>query len=1067
MGKAVGTILKVGAIIAGVALAIPSGGTSLLAATLGVSSVAAAGIAVGLSLGASLLAPKPKAPTPSPATTDRLHVSIDPNERRKIIFGKTAMATDLRDQEYTGSQEYLHRFIVTASHKVGGHRQIWFDDKLAWTSTGGVQGEFVGYLTVTAINEGSAANAINISSRMGSTRRYTGCAYVYLRYKLTGNSKKAESPFAQSIPSRVTIVGDGALIYDPRLDSTRGGSGSQRADDQTTWAWSDSASRNTALQLLWYLLGWRIQNPSTGTWKLAVGKGIPPERIDIDSFITAANLCDELVAKAAGGTEPRYRGDGIFSEGDDPAAVLDNLKAAMNAVLDDVDGKIRITVLHNDLGTPAAALTTDDVIGDFQWAQTPPLPSTFNVIRGAYVDPSDTSLYQMVDYPEVRIASPDGIDRIEPVNLQLVQSPSQAQRLVKQRLQRQQYAGTFQAVFQATAWRYQKGDVVPFTFAPLGWAAKLFRIVEIEVRVDGTVPMTLREENAAIYAWDASDASPVQGAAPTTYDYALDPFFQDLVAVVDTAADALSAAEAAGGLAAGKSTIFYQASPPAIADSVENDRWIDTDAGNYEYRRLAGNGRISIGGTVVTFGGGAIVYPPWAPAPDQRIAQALVDAAGAQATADNKVVTFSQEATPSAEGVGDLWYQPSSKSLKRWSGSGWFEVSTVGATPEQFELIEDALTAAENAQATADGKIQSFYQTSAPTTFGEGDYWTDTDDANKLYRASGDSALGGAWVAIRDTGISAAIVAAADAQATADGKITTFVATSAPTAEATGDLWYNTSTGELKRWDGDSWESTADNTALQQPIVTGPALLSFSADYTGAVDPGQTPRTALYKRLLGTTDVTASTAWSILSSDGVSVSIGASDGIASVTAISKKNGSFVIRSERGGVTRDHPVQTQRNDAPPPVSTGGGGGGNPGTSGSTNVSLSVTDTTYGSGSNSASFTCVAGTAGQVALSAALDVSLYAASGSHSQYGYAKWQWRAIGGSWADVGSETASSSAATYSPTLGGESATLDLIDTKTGLTSGTTYEFRIAYRKGSGSSAQTMSFTGTGAGVGS
>lgn len=1059
MGKAVGTILKVGAIIAGVALAIPTGGTSLLAATLGVSSVAAAGIAVGLSLGASLLSPKPKAPTPSPATTDRLHVSIDPNERRKIIFGKTAMATDLRDQEYTGSQEYLHRFIVTASHKVGGHRQIWFDDKLAWTSTGGVQGEFVGYLTVTGINEGSAANAINISSRMGSSRRFTGCAYVYLRYKLTGNSKKAESPFAQSIPSRVTIVGDGALIYDPRLDSTRGGSGSQRANDQTTWAWSDSASRNTALQLLWYLLGWRIQNPSTGAWKLAVGKGIPPERIDIDSFITAANLCDELVAKAAGGTEPRYRGDGIFSEGDDPAAVLDNLKAAMNAVLDDVDGKIRITVLHNDLGTPAAALTTDDVIGDFQWAQTPPLPSTFNVIRGAYVDPSDTSLYQMVDYPEVRIASPDGIDRIEQINLQLVQSPSQAQRLVKQRLQRQQYAGTFQALFQATAWRYQKGDVVPFTFSPLGWIAKLFRIVEIEVRVDGTVPMTLREESAVIYAWDASDATPVQGAAPTTYDYALDPFYQDLIAVTDAAGSALGAAEAAQTLASGKSTIFYQPSFPAIAGSVENDRWIDTDAGNFELRRLAGNGEVSFGGSELTFGGQTLVLPPWAPAPDQRIAQALIDAAGAQATADSKVITFNQETTPAPEGVGDLWYQPSTKSLKRWSGSTWQEVATVGATAEQIAQIGAALTAAENAQATADGKIDSYYQASAPTGANEGDLWTDTDDGNKLYRFTS-----GAWTLIRDTGIAAAIAAAGGAQATADGKIVSFVSTAAPTAEGTGDLWYNPDNGEMRRWDGDSWESTADNTALNQPSITGATSVAFNADYLGgSVTP--LPRDLPYKRLQGSTDVTSATSWSIPSSDGVTLTIGASDGVVNITAVTKDSASYTVRSSYAGVVRDLIVPVQKIRAAPPVNTGSSGG-NPGTTGSGNVSSSTNLTTYGGGS-SAGFTCVAGTVGAVALSAALTVSLYSSGGVFSQTGYAKWQWRVPGGTWADVGSEVVSDGAAVYDKFSGPEDTTLTISVTKTGLTSGSTYEFRLDYRKGSGTTGQIMSFSGTGTGVGS
>ncbi|MCP3729247.1 hypothetical protein M9978_02300 [Sphingomonas sp. MG17] len=527
-------VLKIAAmVVAVVALTFTGMG---LAAGLTLAGASAFGIGVsastlflvsaGLSIGASLLAPRPKAPDTSASMKDRLFASINPRAFRTFAFGTTALATDIRDQEFTDDQSYLHRFVVVASHKIHAIREIWFDDKLAWTLAGGAQGEFAGYLTVTPVLEGSAANAINISARMGSARRYTGCAYVHLRYKLTGNTKKAESPFAQSVPSRVTIIGDGAYIYDPRLDSTVGGDGPQRADDQTTWGWDEDACRNPPLVMLTWLLGWRIRNPVTNAWKLAVGKGVPPARIDIASFITAANMCDEPVTKAAGGTEPRYRCDGVFSEGDDTSLVLENFKAAMNAELDDVDGRIRITVLHNDLGTPIAHFTTDDILGEFTWDQTPPLKDTFNIIRGGYTDPSNNSLYQLIDYPEVALPSPDGIDRAETINLPLVESPSQAQRLVKQRLQRAQYPGTFAATWQVTGWKVQKGDPVTVTFKPLGWVAKKFRVADSEQRQDGTVPMVLREEHVDIYAWDADEGPAVQGADPTTYDQGLTPIVQ-------------------------------------------------------------------------------------------------------------------------------------------------------------------------------------------------------------------------------------------------------------------------------------------------------------------------------------------------------------------------------------------------------------------------------------------------------------------------------------------------------------------------------------------------------------
>ena len=288
-------IVKIVATIAAIALAIPTGGTSLLAATLGVSAIAATAIVVGLSIGASLLSPRPKLST-SQQNYERLRATIDPRTPRKTVVGKTAMATDIRDEEFTDSQTYFHRFIVVASHKVHAIREIWFDDKKAWDSTSGVTAAFSGYLTVTPILEGNAGNAINISARMGTTRRYTGLAYVHLRYKLTGNSSSVDSPFAQQITTRITIRGDGAYLYDPRLDSTvPGGSGSHRANDQTTWAWSDNACRNLALQMLFYQLGWKING------KLAVGKGIPADRIDLESFAVAANICDELVTRSAAG----------------------------------------------------------------------------------------------------------------------------------------------------------------------------------------------------------------------------------------------------------------------------------------------------------------------------------------------------------------------------------------------------------------------------------------------------------------------------------------------------------------------------------------------------------------------------------------------------------------------------------------------------------------------------------------------------------------------------------------------------------------------------------------------
>lgn len=123
-----------------------------------------------------------------------------------------------------------------------------------------------------------------------------------------------------------------------------------------------------------------------------------------------------------------------------------------------------------------------------------------------------------------------------------------------------------------------------------------------------------------------------------------------------------------------------------------------------------------------------------------------------------------------------------------------------------YDAIGDALTAAGNAQATADGKIATFYQDEPPGDADEGDLWFDTNDGYKQHRLS----AAGDWEPVQDTAVGLAISAAAGAQATADGKVTTFVGPTPPLAEAIGDLWVNTSQGnKLYRWNN-GWFAVQD-----------------------------------------------------------------------------------------------------------------------------------------------------------------------------------------------------------------------------------------------------------------
>lgn len=516
MGKIVRTVLKIAAVAVNF---IP-----------GIGQLASFAIMAGLSVASKLLAPKtPKIPS---SQRDRLYSTIDPGTPRKIVLGgATALANDIRYEEWSGTnQEYLDRIVCVASHEVQSVDEIWIEDRQAWTLGGGVTSTFSGYLTVTIRTVGTSANTISINGggTWGSAQRLTGCAYVHLRFKTTGNSKKAESPFASSIPQRTTFIGNGAKLYDPRLDTTAGGSGSQRSNDQTTWTWTSTTGNNPALQILYYLLGWKIGS------KLAIGRGIPPARIDMASFIAAANICEESVSLSGGGTEQRYRSYGVVSEADSPSAVIEILLASCAGTLRDVGGQLSLSILYNDLASPVAAFTDTDVLDAFDWQAQRGLDESFNQVRGKRTDPSTNSLYQLVDYPAVTLTSPDGLERIHTFDLAMVQSASQAQRLAKQELQRAQYQGVFSADFKATAWKCQVGDVVTLTFSALGFSTKLFRVTGQTIRMNGVVSMTLQEENSAIYAWSAEETAAVTPAAPSVYNPINSPLIQGISAAALT-----------------------------------------------------------------------------------------------------------------------------------------------------------------------------------------------------------------------------------------------------------------------------------------------------------------------------------------------------------------------------------------------------------------------------------------------------------------------------------------------------------------------------------------------------
>lgn len=224
-----------------------------------------------------------------------------------------------------------------------------------------------------------------------------------------------------------------------------------------------------------------------------------------------------------------------------------------------------------------------------------------------------------------------------------------------------------------------------------------------------------------------------------------------------------------------------------------------------------------------------------------QAAQALADATealsiaeAAQATADGSIRTYYQSDPPWANGttqpdsvLGDMWFDQDDGQAYRWNGTNW-------------QLIEDssiavALAAAQSAQATADGKINSYYSTIAPTLNGEGvtlsaddtgDLWFDTDNGNKTSYWTGS-----AWAAL-PTGRDAL---ATDVVTSLDGAVKTYVVEYSVNSSETVAPTTGWSTTQPTRAPGTFvWFRTTVTRNDNSTSTTSPALLTGNTGATGA-----------------------------------------------------------------------------------------------------------------------------------------------------------------------------------------------------------------------------------------
>lgn len=485
-----------------------------LGVTVAAASISSALIGMGISLALTAVATMfTKAPSMSQSLADRLNTSVVPTAARKIVFGTTAAGQDVRffegDLDFPKSKiDGYGQVIALASHRISAVKEFYVEEDLVW-SNGALVAKHGGFAPATPFRyvlEGKPGNGFAVGSGRywNATASFTGCAYYAPFWKLDPDV------WESGVPQRLTTIVDGCPLYDPRRDSTRGGSGSDRIDNQDTWAFRDGSveiGRNPALALLTYLIGWRING------KLVWGMGIPAHRIDFDNFRTYANVCEEQVATQAGTTVQRYTVDGVFSTMDSHETIINGLSAAMGSCkMTDRGGVYCLVGGYDDTAGPKIEFTADDLVAPangaspYFWNPAPPSRERFNIVRGRFANPEE--LYQLTDWGDPIEQEPlaDGIPRTLSLDLGAVSRAETCQRIAKQFLLREYLTpGMFSATFGPKAFAVEVGSVITLSLPAEGWNSKMFRVMQQAESHDMFFQMTLREEDPAIYAWDREE----------------------------------------------------------------------------------------------------------------------------------------------------------------------------------------------------------------------------------------------------------------------------------------------------------------------------------------------------------------------------------------------------------------------------------------------------------------------------------------------------------------------------------------------------------------------------------
>ena len=559
IGAIVGSVVSeaVGAVVADAVLGmvIESGITAAAADVLGASLATASfiGGATGLVAGGvanlavqSLIgsnSPSSAQSALSSAQAQGILINSQSNvDPIPVIYGRRRVGGTRVFIEVSGSSnEYLHLVLVLSEGPVNAIDNVYLDDVLS------TDAKFTGLLTVTKHlgTPGEAADAALTADvpKWTSACKLSNCAYLYVKLKYDRNA-------FSGLP---TITADvrGRTLYDPRDGQTRysnnpalvlrdylsntlygRGIASSAIDDTSITAaanacdiritapsFSDIFTVSTSTEALTFSQpipidtgdGVKVSSTATVPSPLVAGTTYYAIKATDTSYQLATTLANAYAGVAIDLTSAgsgqhtlvqvnfaAYACDGTI---DTNQTAYDNVRALLTAcrgMLVFSGGKYRLVL---DVATTASSFgfTESNITGSWVISQAGKR-AKYNRVTAGFYNPAKKWQpdLAMIESTALR-ATDNGLILEAKIDLPFTANSYRAQNIGQLTLNQSRYGLVVKFSAFQEGLRCEVGDVVPITHSTPGWSAKLFRIMQIEIKDNDEVYVVAREYSASVY----------------------------------------------------------------------------------------------------------------------------------------------------------------------------------------------------------------------------------------------------------------------------------------------------------------------------------------------------------------------------------------------------------------------------------------------------------------------------------------------------------------------------------------------------------------------------------------